>query len=220
MVAIVAGLDRTALVQCMVCRPIVAAPLTGWLLGTPATGLLVGLLVELLWLGRLPVGAAIPPDDTQVAIGGTTLAVSMGPSLQLDGPGFIILCTLVALPLGKIGQLFERVARHRNDRLVARAEIALAGARLKEVEYGHLLGLGHFALASGATFGVILAGGSLCLQVLAPVLGDLCVRAAVPLQLVLPLVGIGVLLGTINVNRSLTLFGSSFASVCLMLWLL
>ncbi|MEZ4485509.1 MAG: PTS sugar transporter subunit IIC [Syntrophotaleaceae bacterium] len=74
-VAIICGLDRTAAGQFMLCRPIVAAPLTGWLLGEASIGLQVGAMLELLWLGRLPVGAAIPPDDSQVAVGCTFLAV-------------------------------------------------------------------------------------------------------------------------------------------------
>lgn len=77
-VAVISGLDRTAFPQIMISRPIVVGPLTGWLLGNPSAGLQVGLLVELLWLGRLPVGAAIPPDDTQVTVGATALAIGMG----------------------------------------------------------------------------------------------------------------------------------------------
>jgi PTS system mannose-specific IIC component len=77
-ISLLAGIDRTAAMQFMVSRPIVAAPVTGLVLGEPLVGLQVGVLIELLWLGRLPVGAAIPPDDTQIAVGGTALAIIMG----------------------------------------------------------------------------------------------------------------------------------------------
>ena len=69
---VLTGLDRVALVQMMISRPLVAGPLTGLVLGKPLLGLEVGMLLELLWLGRLPVGAAIPPDDTQVSVGATS----------------------------------------------------------------------------------------------------------------------------------------------------
>ncbi len=82
------GLDRTAAFQFMVSRPIVAAPLTGWLIGDAMAGLQIGAMIELLWLGRLPVGAAVPPDDTQVAIGATILAVSLHGSPWLLGTAF------------------------------------------------------------------------------------------------------------------------------------
>lgn len=219
LVAVAAGLDRTAAMQIMLSRPLVAAPLAGLLLGAPQSGLLVGSMVELLWLGRLPVGAAIPPDDTQVAVGATTLSVLMGEALGLRGIGFVLLCVLVALPIGKVGQVFDRLVRHWNDRLVPAAEEALAEGRLERIEALHLNGLWHFALAALATYGTILGGGSLVLWLLAPALGNWFNLAAGSLQVTLPLIGVAVILGTINVNRSWTLFGASFGSALLLLWL-
>ena len=106
LVAMLTGLDRVALVQVMISRPLVAGTLTGWALGNPLVGMEIGMLLELLWLCRLPVGAAIPPDDTQVAVGATVLALSMGHFLALDGMPLVILSVLIAIPLGKFGQVF------------------------------------------------------------------------------------------------------------------
>ena len=117
LVSMLTGLDRVALAQFMISRPLVAGPLTGWVLGNPLIGLEVGMLLELLWLGRMPVGAAIPPDDTQVAVGATVLALSMGGPLGLHGMPLVILAVLIAIPLGKFGQVFDRLARHANDAL-------------------------------------------------------------------------------------------------------
>ena len=113
-IAVGAGLDRVAFLQSMFSRPIVAAPLTGWVLGNPMVGLEIGVLLELLWLGRLPVGASIPPDDTQVAIGATVLSLSMEQLLGMSGMPVVILCVMTAIPLGKCGQYFDRLARHAN----------------------------------------------------------------------------------------------------------
>jgi mannose PTS system EIIC component len=218
-VAVGAGLDRTAAGQFMISRPIVAAPLVGWLLGAPLTGLQVGAMVELLWLGRLPIGAAIPPDDTQVAIGATVLAITLGPLLHLDGVAFAVLCLLVALPLGKVGQLFDRVARQCNDGVFRRALRAVEDGQLQLAENYHLRGLGHFAISSLATFVLIIAGGSLLLHQFAEVFIE-PVHAASPwLMLLFPLLGTAMLLGTANVSRAMTLFIASFATALLMLWL-
>jgi PTS system mannose-specific IIC component len=219
-VAVFSGLDRTAFLQLMISRPIVAAPLTGWLLGDPMAGLQAGAMVELLWLGRLPVGAAIPPDDTQVAIGSTVLAITMGNRLDLAGPAFVILCTLVALPLGKVGQLFERWARDLNGRLLQKAQDALAEGRIRAAEQAHLWGIGHFALASLATFITIIVLGSLLLSQLAPMLMRPVTDAAPWLRVAFPVMGTAIILSSINVRRSLTLFTASFTSALLMLWLL
>jgi PTS system mannose-specific IIC component len=219
-VAVVSGLDRTAFLQLMISRPIVAAPLTGWLLGDAQAGLLVGSMVELLWLGRLPVGAAIPPDDTQVAIGSTVLAITMGSRLDLSGPAFIILCTLVAMPLGKMGQLFERWARDWNGRLLQKAQDALEEGRFRAAEQVHLWGVVHFALASLATFATIVVVGSLLLSELGPILLRPATDAAPWLRVAFPIMGTAIILSSINVRRSLTLFAASFTSALLMLWLL
>jgi PTS system mannose-specific IIC component len=218
-VAVGAGLDRTAIGQFMVSRPIVVAPLTGWLLGDPAAGLQIGALVELLWLGRLPIGAAIPPDDTQVAVGATVLALSQGPALGFGGPPFVILATLVAMPLGKLGQFFDRLARHWNGTLVRRAQESLAAGDLEGAERSHLRGAWHFAAASLATFLGIVGLGSVALSLLAPfVMGPLA-GAAGWLRLLFPLIGTAVILGSLNVNRTMALFGASFCTVFLLLLL-
>ncbi len=219
-VSVVAGLDRTAVLQLMISRPIVAAPLTGLVLGHPVTGLQVGAMVELLWLGRLPVGAAIPPDDTQVAVGATALSVIMGGLYGLSGLGFSILCTLITMPLGKVGQHFDRMARNSNGRLLAEAETALEQGLLGVAESSHLRGVLHFALASLGTYLVISGAGSLALHFLAPLAIIPISQSVNWLWLVFPLVGTAVILGTINVSRSMTLFGASFTSAFLMLWLL
>ncbi len=117
LVALICGLDRMALLQVMVSRPIVAAPLVGWLLGDPLVGLQIGMMVELLWLARLPMGAAIPPDDTQVAVASSVLAINLGRVFEAPGTELLLLCLLVAIPLGKVGQFFDRFSRQYNIRL-------------------------------------------------------------------------------------------------------
>lgn len=219
LVSLLAGLDRTAAGQFMLSRPIVAAPLAGWLLGNPMAGLEAGLLVELLWLGRLPIGAAIPPDDTQVAVGATALAIGMGELLGLSGFAFTLLAVLVALPIGKVGQFFERFARHRNGVLLQKAEAAAACGRLERIDGQHLRGLIHFALSSLATYGVILLVGSAVLYFLGPLVIEAVDDAANWLRLIFILVGTGVILGTVHVSRTMTLFAASFATAFLMLWL-
>ena len=218
-VALVCGLDRVAALQVMISRPIVAAPLAGWLLGDVQVGLQVGLMIELLWLARLPVGAVIPPDDTQVSIAGTVLAIGMGRVLGLDGLAFILLCLLVTIPLGKVGQFFDRFARTRNRSTMEHAEAALDDGNASAAQLWHLSGIFSFALAALATYAVIVAGGVLLVPILAPLLLSGLDHSAGWIRLALPLVGIAVILGTVNVSRALTLFSASFGMAFLLLWL-
>jgi len=219
LVSLVCGLDRTALLQIMISRPIVAAPLVAWLLGAPVIGLQIGIMVELLWLARLPVGAAVPPDDTQVAIASSVLVIILGKMLQTSGPELLLLCLLVAIPLGKFGQFLDHFVRQYNVRLPVNAELALARGNLSAAEFQHLRGLCNFSLAAVGTYGVIIAGGLLLVPALRPLLQHALVHSATWLQIALPLVGVAVILGTINVSRALTLFCASFGMAYLLMWL-
>jgi mannose/fructose/N-acetylgalactosamine-specific phosphotransferase system component IIC len=60
----------------MISRPIVAGPVIGWLCGDVKTGLLMGAVIELLWIGVVPVGVGVPPDSTVVCIVATALAAN------------------------------------------------------------------------------------------------------------------------------------------------
>lgn len=213
------GLDRVALLQFMISRPLVAGPLAGWAMGMPLIGLHVGILLELLWLGRLPVGAAIPPDDTQVAIGATVMAVTLERLLGIHGMPVVILCVLMAIPLGKFGQWFDRLARNANDRLSQRAAVLADDGDLGGLERLHLGGLLHFALASLGTCLLIVVPGTTILYYVSPWLIDAVRDAGLSLQYSFTLIGAAVLLGTININRGISLFCAAFVGTLLVFWL-
>lgn len=218
-VALVCGLDRMAILQIMISRPIVAAPLVAWLLGDPLVGLQIGMLVELLWLARLPVGAAIPPDDTQVAIASSVLAINLGRALGTPGPEMLLLCLLVAIPLGKVGQFFDHFTRQCNVRLLSRAEDYINQGKLLRAELQHLRGILNFSVAAVGTYVVIVIGGFLLVPILWPLVQQSLQHSSSWLLLALPLVGVAVILGTINVSRALTLFCASFGMAFLLMWL-
>ena len=220
LVAIICGLDRMAISQFMLARPIVAGPLAGLFMGQPFVGLMVGMLTELLWLGRLPVGATIPPDDTQIAVGGTFLAVYAQTMWNYPEPVNIALGLLVALPLAKSGQLFDHMARRANDALGRRVDRFLQAGEVNIAINSHLLGIGHFALSTLCTFVVVAGVGSLICFALAPIVAPYFEPAGYWLLLVFPLVGSAMVLRSIRINHSVTLFSASFVSALLMLWLL
>jgi len=219
--SVLCGLDRTALLQMMLSRPVVAAPLTGLLLGSVETGLVVGALLELLWLGRLPMGASIPPDDTQIAVAATFLASLAGAyvpaSLQMDTT---FLALLVAMPLGKVGVVFDHWARRRNAALSERALEDVSRGEFSRLDSLHWRGLFHFVQSALATFLVIAVLGGVLMFLLVPLCSGLLERLHPSrLMLLLPLVGMAQLLANLNVKRALTLFISSFFMVYLVLWL-
>lgn len=89
----------------MTSRPLVVATLTGLLLGDPVTGVIMGSILELMFLGSFPVGAAVSPDSgsagaicTAFAIltsGGEAIATSMAVPIALLGGFIFIGCKMI-----------------------------------------------------------------------------------------------------------------------------
>ena len=74
------GLDRTAAGQFMISQPIVAGPLTGWLLGDPTAGIVIGASMELVWLLDMPIGTFVPADATIGTISAAAAAALGSPA--------------------------------------------------------------------------------------------------------------------------------------------
>src|SRR4051812_49277826 len=121
------AVERKGAVQLMLSRPIVLAPLLGYLLGDADGGLLLGVPLELLTLGGVSLGAATP--ENEAALAGTLTALVVPAGLRLgsgvDEP-IAALGLLLLAPMGYVGQRLERFAEGRNVALVERAQARLA----------------------------------------------------------------------------------------------
>ncbi|MBI5236877.1 MAG: PTS sugar transporter subunit IIC [Deltaproteobacteria bacterium] len=128
------SLDRTAAFQTMVSRPIVAGPVTGYLLSNIEAGLVSGMLLELLFIGDLPVGAYLPAHETAltvlvtaltaVMLGAVGSAVSAGAGAFYAGPAFkaLPIALVIAAPFGRVYKLADDAARRVNYSMYKRAE--------------------------------------------------------------------------------------------------
>jgi mannose/fructose/N-acetylgalactosamine-specific phosphotransferase system component IIC len=80
----VVGLDGTSVGQLMLSRPLVSATLGGLVAGQPVQGAAVGVLLEALHLGVLPVGASRYPEGGPPAVAaGAVFALSPGSGTML-----------------------------------------------------------------------------------------------------------------------------------------
>lgn len=114
-IALVGGvlaLDATSVGQFMVSRPLVAGALTGWLLGDPALGLVVGAILELYLLVSFPTGGARFPE------GATATVVAVASAAVVDSPGAVPLGVAAGLLWGQVGGVSVTVLRRLNGRLV------------------------------------------------------------------------------------------------------
>ena len=88
LLSILAGavaLDTTAAFQLMFSQPLVAGTCAGLIVGYPEVGLLVGTVLQLVWVGTLPVGGTPFPDTGLAAVVGAGLAALLISRGTADG---------------------------------------------------------------------------------------------------------------------------------------
>lgn len=149
-------LDRTAACQLMLHRPLVVATLMGAVFGNLAAGAQVGVVLELIYLARLPVGASIAPDDTGAAVFGGSAAAVASSSIGLDGASFTGLL-LLSFVIAEAGKLADRFVRKVNVRIARLTAESVDRGDVQAVEHGLLAGLTLFAV-TGAVLALVFAG--------------------------------------------------------------
>lgn len=146
----VVTVDLVSAPQGLLSRPVVAATVAGLLAGDIATGLLVGVALELYALDVLPIGAARYPDFGAAAVAaGAAAALTPGaPALALAG--------LIGLPMAVFGGWTLHLHRRRTAISIRRRL-----ARVAAGEAGAIGELQRNALVRDALRGGILGGTGL-----------------------------------------------------------
>ncbi len=106
------ALDATSIGQFMVSRPLVAGALTGWILGDPATGLVVGMFLEVYLLVSIPSGGSRHPEAA------TATVVAVAAAAATDTAGAIPLGVAVGLVWGQVAGFTVSLQRKLNGRIV------------------------------------------------------------------------------------------------------
>jgi mannose/fructose/N-acetylgalactosamine-specific phosphotransferase system component IIC len=115
------ALDGTSMGQFMVSRPLVAGTLTGWVLGDPFLGLLVGGIIELYFIPVFPVGGADFPE------GGPPTVVAVVAASGMPGAGGIALGVMMGLVWSRLAAFSNHLLRRTNGKIVpdpARAPVS------------------------------------------------------------------------------------------------
>jgi len=141
LLAAVAGgflwLDRFQLCQVMVSRPIVSAPLIGWIVGDITAGVASGLLFEFLWLRTPPVGGFIAPDVTLAAIATAAVSAGVRSATDIGLTPVVFLSFLSLFPLCFLGKQVDKLLRLGLGKIAKRTEESQIRAR-DRVVYLHL----------------------------------------------------------------------------------
>jgi fructoselysine/glucoselysine PTS system EIID component len=112
-------------------RPLVLGPLVGLVLGDLQQGVIIGASLELIFMGNIKVGAAIPPDVVTGGVLGTAFAIISGKgtgiALALAIPISILaemLLSALFVTRSVFNKLFDRYAEAGNWRGVERLHVA------------------------------------------------------------------------------------------------
>jgi PTS system mannose-specific IIC component len=159
------SLDTTAVFQTMVSQPLVSAAIAGVLVGDVVSGLAVGVALELVWIGSLPVGAAAFPEAAVAAVVGTGLAAL---SRRAGVPASWAVCggVLIALATGAVGQRLTSAIRALNVRLSEGAAVRVAAGDPRGLRSSVLRAIGFRFLTSSALAAVALGAGLAVLSVM------------------------------------------------------
>jgi mannose/fructose/N-acetylgalactosamine-specific phosphotransferase system component IIC len=66
-------LDKMAIGEFGLSQPIIACPLIGLIFGSVHTGLFLGAIIQLVWVGALPLGSKEPPDNQTAGVVAITI---------------------------------------------------------------------------------------------------------------------------------------------------
>ena len=205
----VLALDRTAIFQGMLSRPLIAATLAGALAGNWEIGLLLGASLELYFLSEMPVGSNIPTDDTLLALvaGGTAAALSGLPvNAMLNARSLALMVLLTVLPWAAFTRKLDSWVRDRNARLIDEMETRLlAGENSSAINF-HLHGLLNFYGAAAGALGLMMVSSLLLVPLLLLLLPAWAWPLTDRLLLVFPAAGIAGLLCNMNQKRQLAVF--------------
>ncbi|MGO9568406.1 MAG: PTS sugar transporter subunit IIC [Desulfomonilaceae bacterium] len=197
--------------QVMISRPLVAAPLVGWILGNLSAGLASGLLFEMLWLRRPPVGGYMPPDGTLASIATAAVAAMVQARTGAPLTAAVFFSFLFMLPVAHLGKKLDGFLRVWLGALARRAEEAQRrGPEGGIYVYGLIaLALG-FSCAFAALFSVIILGTAI-VQELALLIPPLYIKACGYAFYVIPIVGVADMMAGPQDTGQVLLFVVGFA---------
>ncbi len=209
-------LDRV-FIQAMISRPVVIAPLMGLFLGNLYAGLIIGALIELIWIDRLPIGTYIPPNDSITAVVATSIALIAGSATGDVSPQIIALAVILSIPCGSLAKQIDVMIIKSNNTLSDRALQDAQGNNIRALERKSYLGLIKVFL-SYAIFLLVAQSILIPLVIWAyPQFHEIIMNALSFTYYFLPLLGIAVAFNMLKLRHTVPIVCAVFLVVSL-LW--
>ena len=209
-------LDRV-FIQTMISRPIVIAPIIGIILGNPYAGLIIGAILELFWIDRIPVGIYIPPNDSIAAALAASIAILSGQFPGVVTKELMALSILLAIPFGILVKKVDVKIMESNNLLSDQALEAAKTRDIRAIERKTYLGL-------AKVFLFYVVGLFILQSILIPMLIWLYPKLPAEINAMLsltyyflPLLGIAVAINTIKLRGAIPVFCAIFLVVAVVL---
>lgn len=111
-------LDKQAIGEFGVSQPIVACPLIGFIFGEFSTGFLLGSVLQLIWIGTLPLGSKEPLDNQGAGIVAILLFILAGAvPIHITYGKMIFTSLLFGSIASLIGQSLSQAQKRYNNKL-------------------------------------------------------------------------------------------------------
>ncbi|MDD4858398.1 MAG: PTS sugar transporter subunit IIC, partial [Candidatus Krumholzibacteria bacterium] len=156
------AVDDRSSVRLMISQPICAGLLTGFALGDPGGGFLAGALIQVMFLGVIPVRGMPMPDLALGGVAASALYVLALRSINGDPgeKGLVLFLSLVsALVVALVGRALHRFWEGRSYVLTERAVRCVDAGRFRLASALHFSSVGvHFAIGFAVVGVAVLAG--------------------------------------------------------------
>lgn len=209
-------LDRV-FIQAMISRPIVIAPIIGFILKNPYAGLIIGAMIEMFWIDRIPIGIYTPPNDSLVAVLATSVAILAGQSIGSVSPEIIAFSILLFVPFGILAQKIDILIIKSNDTLSDKALEDAKKADIRAIErktYLGLLKVISFYIIYLLVLQMIFVPAVIWIY---PKLTPAIMKMLEMVYYFLPLLGIAVALNTIKLRGAIPVFCAIFLIIAVAL---
>lgn len=189
-IAAIFCLDVTAFGQFMISRPIVCGPVIGYLLGDIKTGLWVGMIVDLIWIGVIPMGAAIPQDATAVVVLSLVWGLKAFPADHVT----TVLALMLAVPGGILFKIFDVKMRYYNIKVARWVEQGVETGDESRLYKGISAGMGLFFIKAFIFFAILFYPGAMLVEQAYALIPARLIRGLDFAWYILPLAGFAVML--------------------------
>ena len=201
----------------MISRPIIIAPIIGLILNNPYAGFIIGAMIEMFWIDRIPIGIYIPPNDSLVAVLATSVAILAGQKLGSVSPELIAFSILLFIHFGILAKQMDIMIIKSNDILSDQALEDAKKSNIRGIEQKTYLGL-----IKVLSFYIIYL---LVLQAIFipaviwiyPKLASTIIKMLTMIYYFLPLLGIAVALNTIRLRGAIPVFCAIFLIIAVSL---